>query len=135
MERALKERVFLTVAHNYRCRKCKHTFMEVMAHPRTFDECPKCGHLYWDWLNWPQVEAMKKKTVPVYDKTDNPEEGPVVGEAVLNEDGTAAITLDDSPESQAILKKLTQAQPVSISSRGTKTRPKKKPKKRKRRKR
>ena len=36
----------------YKCRKCNHEFKNKEPGPT---QCPKCGHLYVDWLNWEEI--------------------------------------------------------------------------------
>jgi len=60
--------------------------------------------------------GLRPKTVPVYDKAES-DDGPEVGKAVMNDDGTAIITLLDSPKARAILDKLNQPG-FGISGRG-----------------
>lgn len=41
----------------YKCMKCDHYFEKEKPGPT---ECPNCGHLYVEWLNYKEV----KKDVP-----------------------------------------------------------------------
>ena len=36
----------------FKCRKCQHEFENEKPGPT---QCPKCSHLYVDWLNWKEV--------------------------------------------------------------------------------
>ena len=37
----------------YQCQKCEHKWEEANPGPT---ECPKCGHLYVDWLNFQEMK-------------------------------------------------------------------------------
>lgn len=55
----------MKLAHN-RCRACKHEWHDgpgqfaTVTGPNNRIECPKCGSLYWDWLNY-QSDFAKKE--------------------------------------------------------------------------
>jgi uncharacterized protein with PIN domain len=34
------------------CMKCKHRWLDRPGVYAEFQECPKCGSLYWKWLNF-----------------------------------------------------------------------------------
>ena len=71
----------------------------------------------------------EKKTVPVTSGVG----GPVIGEAVVAEDGTATFVLNKTPEAQAIVDQIVHPLAFGISSQGGKKKAKK-PKNKKRRK-
>lgn len=58
----------MRIAHN-KCAKCgthwhkKYKGGDNLADPLTFgypDVCPKCGHNYYEWLNYPPEEEENK---------------------------------------------------------------------------
>jgi len=42
--------------HRYCCWKCKHEFLGGPGSLSGHKGCLKCGHVYWDWLTWPEVK-------------------------------------------------------------------------------
>lgn len=61
------------MAAEYRCLRCGNTWRSL---PSCQSLCGKCGHLYVQWMNWPQWFIATCDTDPEYRRVSLGKESP-----------------------------------------------------------